>query len=277
MPAAVFAGNPFLEKTEKKQAPCAGFLRAGFLKKIVIWQGKLNKKVSEKVSEYKKNRNFGVFLGIAAVLFLYGMLHALGPGHGKTVISAWVMASRKKYRSVAMASALAAAFHALTAVLIVSISYMAINKAVSGEEGRIKDILQFAAGAVLLVVGISILVKVSAGHKGKNAENGKKYGDVHPVLLALGAGIVPCPSTTIMLIFSFSLGLVIEGLIFALAFAAGMAVTQMAIASGVWHLREKAEDVFTGKSAFAVTVIMPLISSVFLILAGGFILLPYAY
>jgi len=273
------AQNPFVEKSKKKdRGSDAGLIKNKFIKKIIVWQGKLNRQLGEKIESFKYDKSPGVFFLIVFICFAYGALHALGPGHGKTVISAWVVASRKKFRSVAAASVFSAVFHALSAVILISAAYIILKKTISGSEGKFRETLQFAAGIMIFAIGIYMMVKHllkrnKAGERGRLREN----NDVHPLLLAAGVGIVPCPATSVILIFSFTFGLVLEGLVFVLFFAAGMALTQVAIAGGVWHIREKAEDLKTGKTMVFFERVLPITGAAVLMLLGGFIILPYLY
>ena len=54
-------------------------------------------------------------LTLAALSFLYGILHAVGPGHGKTIISSYFVANEETVRRGVIISFIAAALQALTA------------------------------------------------------------------------------------------------------------------------------------------------------------------
>ncbi len=58
---------------------------------------------------------------LAGIAFLYGVLHAAGPGHGKAVISSYVLANRDTARRGIALSFLAAFFQACSAIIFVGI------------------------------------------------------------------------------------------------------------------------------------------------------------
>ncbi|MDZ4843033.1 MAG: nickel transporter [Hyphomicrobium aestuarii] len=60
-------------------------------------------------------------MALASIAFLYGVLHAAGPGHGKAVISSYVLANRDTARRGIALSFLAAFFQACSAILFVAI------------------------------------------------------------------------------------------------------------------------------------------------------------
>ncbi|MFP4466775.1 MAG: sulfite exporter TauE/SafE family protein [Candidatus Goldiibacteriota bacterium] len=272
------ASNPFIEKTEKKSS--GSIVENDFFKKIVIMQAKLNREVSKKIEYYKENKSYAAGGMAALLLFVYGLLHALGPGHGKTVISAWVVSSKKIYSKVVLVSVLSALFHALSAVIIVSAGYFFLKGIVFTDTAAVRNTMMLAAGILLLLIGIYMLWSLfSSGKKqdSRAAAELKNKKDINPVLLALVIGLVPCPSTSVILIFAFGFGLIAEGYLFILAFASGMAVTQVVIASGVWHLREKAESLVSGRFEFIIEKILPAAAAAVLMAAGFFVVLPYLY
>jgi ABC-type nickel/cobalt efflux system permease component RcnA len=61
--------------------------------------------------------------------FGYGVFHAAGPGHGKAVISAWLLATENELRRGVLIAFLSAAIQAMTAILIVSILLLAVASA----------------------------------------------------------------------------------------------------------------------------------------------------
>ena len=58
---------------------------------------------------------------MAGASFLYGILHAVGPGHGKTIISSYVVANEETVRRGVIISFIAAALQALTAIALVGV------------------------------------------------------------------------------------------------------------------------------------------------------------
>jgi hypothetical protein len=58
-------------------------------------------------------------ISLVTVGFLYGIFHAVGPGHGKGVIAGYVLASRSSYLHGLALSLAAAALQAVVAILLV--------------------------------------------------------------------------------------------------------------------------------------------------------------
>jgi nickel/cobalt exporter len=70
---------------------------------------------------------FAAAVGLASLSFIYGVVHALGPGHGKTIISSYVVANEETVRRGVVISFIAAALQATTAVALIGILAIALN------------------------------------------------------------------------------------------------------------------------------------------------------
>ena len=64
---------------------------------------------------------------LALLSFIYGVVHAVGPGHGKMVISSYVVANEETVRRGVIISFIAAALQALSAIALVGILAFALN------------------------------------------------------------------------------------------------------------------------------------------------------
>jgi nickel/cobalt transporter (NicO) family protein len=81
--------------------------------------------------------------------FLYGVFHAAGPGHGKAVISGWLLATENELKRGILIAFLSALIQALTAIVVVS----ALLLFVSGASAMAKDAAQFLESASYLMIG----------------------------------------------------------------------------------------------------------------------------
>lgn len=103
---------------EAREAP-------GLFQRIGTWvlntQQQLNRQLAAAVRQLKTENPLlalGTLIGIA---FAYGVLHAAGPGHGKAVISSYVLANNETLRRGVALSFLSAAVQALTAIIFVGV------------------------------------------------------------------------------------------------------------------------------------------------------------
>lgn len=139
---------------------------------------------------------------LVLISFLYGVFHAAGPGHGKAVISGWVLATENDLRRGIIISALSALFQALTAIVIVS----GLLLFVSSASAMARDVAGFLESAsYLMIAGLGLYLvwsgirpaRVSAavepGDAARRATEGVSFEIVTPLPDALPASHVHGP------------------------------------------------------------------------------------
>ncbi len=94
---------------------------------VVDTQQTMQRELANGVKRLKTENAFAAAVGLAALSFLYGVVHAVGPGHGKTIISSYVVANEQTVRRGVIISFIAAALQALTAVALVGVLAIALN------------------------------------------------------------------------------------------------------------------------------------------------------
>jgi nickel/cobalt exporter len=77
-------------------------------------------KMSGALTRMKRESAWTAAWTLMLLSFLYGVLHAAGPGHGKAVVSAWLLANERQLRRGVLISFMAAGVQALTAIVLVT-------------------------------------------------------------------------------------------------------------------------------------------------------------
>lgn len=90
-------------------------------------QSEVNRRLSAAVRDIRTGDPWFATFVLAGLSFAYGVLHAAGPGHGKAVISSYVLANEQTVRRGIALSFLAAAFQGLSALVIVGILVLALS------------------------------------------------------------------------------------------------------------------------------------------------------
>lgn len=203
-------------------------------------------------------------LTLGSISLLYGVLHAAGPGHGKAVISSYLLARGRSLRqgiALAWAGALA---QAATAIAIVVVGAMLLSMA-GFQLTRVALQAERAGYLLTLLLGLGMLghggwqlarLQRDAGpahhdpahhhhdDHGHGHAHGPACGHAHlppPVaggrsLLAavgvvLAVGIRPCTGALIVLVLALANGLFLAGIVAVLVMAAGTAVTVSVLAA----------------------------------------------
>ena len=156
--------------------------------------------------------------------FLYGFFHALGPGHGKTLVGSYFLASGGKWNVALLMALRIGIIHVVGAFLLVMSSIYIIQTFISKVLNDITLYTSYLSG--ILIVAISFWMLLQKLKTKKNvpscsccSHNNKKHWAV-----AFAAGIVPCPGTIVIFLFTFVAGNYFIGFLSAIAMALGMSL-----------------------------------------------------
>ncbi|MEI4479993.1 MULTISPECIES: nickel/cobalt transporter [unclassified Phyllobacterium] len=93
---------------------------------------------------------------LVGLSFLYGILHAVGPGHGKAVISSYMVANETTLKRGVFLSFASSMLQALTAVFIIGLTFLVLRgTTVSMDDAT--HIMEVASFALIVAFGLSLL------------------------------------------------------------------------------------------------------------------------
>ena len=127
---------------------------------LLFWvaekQRGFQRELAESVKRLKDGDAVAAALLLAGFSFLYGIFHAVGPGHGKAIITSFVVSNEATVRRGVLVSFLAAGFQALTAIALVSLLLVALN-ATGMQLTAWANTLETASYALIAAVGLYLL------------------------------------------------------------------------------------------------------------------------
>ena len=94
--------------------------------------------------------------GLLGLSFLYGIFHAAGPGHGKAVISSYLVANEETWRRGVVLSFASALLQALVAILIVAIAAVMFNATAPSMNAAVRWI-EIASYSLIALIGARLL------------------------------------------------------------------------------------------------------------------------
>jgi nickel/cobalt transporter (NicO) family protein len=126
------------------------------------------------------------YWGLIGISFIYGIFHAAGPGHGKAVISSYLVANDETWRRGIVLSFASALLQAITAVVLVAVAALLIGATAKmmGDTVRIIEIVSYALivllGARLFwVKGRAFLQTLHAVRKTSEPSHGHHHHHAH--------------------------------------------------------------------------------------------------
>lgn len=252
-PAAAPAGEP-------------GFF-SGLLGQIARWQSELQRDMAGLVRATKQGDALWPALTLVGFSFLYGIFHAVGPGHGKAVISAYLVGHDSRLKrgiALAFASSLVQGLSAVLLVLVLAVLLGASRFAV-GEQVRVLEIVSFG---LVILLGLWLAVRAWKGEScdhdhgiGHTHDHDHHHDHAHDHAVAVTArrglrrfwamaaivGIRPCSGAVLVLLFTLANGLFMLGVAATFAMALGTAMTVAVLATASVYGR-KAVLAFGGQA-----------------------------
>lgn len=254
------AASPFQAPGQPAAAPHAG----GWWGFVLDMQQTFRDRIVQSVRAMKSGEIFGGGMLLVAVSFLYGVFHAVGPGHGKAVISSYVLANGATVRRGVALSFLAAILQALSAIAIVSVFAIAL-KAAGLQINQMVQRFETASGVLIAVTGLMLLSVyarqrwwpapahdhggLAHAHHGDHAHDhhhhhahgedcgcghahmpdprdlSRDWSLRHAAAIVLAIGIRPCTGAILVLAFALTQGLFWAGVGATFAMAIGTAIT----------------------------------------------------
>jgi ABC-type nickel/cobalt efflux system permease component RcnA len=117
----------------------------------------MQRELATSVKRLKSGNALAATLTLAGLSFIYGVVHAIGPGHGKTIISSYVVANEETVRRGVIISFIAAGLQALTAVVLVGVLLIAMGST-GLEVNAWSNQLESVSYALIALVGLYLLV-----------------------------------------------------------------------------------------------------------------------
>ena len=227
--SATSGAAPVMESEAPDEAP--GLLARG-LDLVRSAQKELTRRLNGFGTRLKDNP-FGpalwMFLGLS---FVYGVIHAVGPGHGKAVVCSYFLSRPGSLLSGALMGNAITFVHMGSAAAAVGVAYLVFSTGMGGFAAASRAI-QPASYGLLALMGLFLLVKavldlrkggLRAGHGCDHAE---PEGESLRSILAVSfvTGLIPCPGAAVILAFSIGLNIFWTGVMALIVMAAGMGLT----------------------------------------------------
>jgi nickel/cobalt transporter (NicO) family protein len=168
-----------------------------------------------------------VVLGSLAVALFWGAAHALSPGHGKTIVTAYLVGQRGSPRHAALLGLIVTVTHTI-GVFGLGLVTLLLSRFIVPD--HLYPWLNLASGVLVVAIGASVL-RARWRHRAHPRHH--HHGHEHELalsrrsLVAVGVsgGLLPCPSALVVLLAAISLHRVGFGLLLIVAFSAGLALT----------------------------------------------------
>ena len=179
--------------------------------------------------------SFLVILASLGVALFWGAAHALSPGHGKTIVTAYLVGSRGTPRHAALLGLITTVTHTIGVFALGAVT-LALSAFIVPD--RLYPWINVLSGALVVIVGLAVLTgrwRSAHTHAHDHAhdhdhahghEDGHSHGGHHHhhhdeqpqdlrslVAVGISGGLLPCPSALVVLLAAISLHRVAFGML----------------------------------------------------------------
>lgn len=124
---------------------------SSFFGSVSVWQSHFYRQLTGAVRAWQADG--GAAWALMGLSFAYGVFHALGPGHGKAVISSYVLANRQTARNGALLALASSLIQALVAIVMVAVLAVVFN-ATAATMNEATRWLELASYALVTLLGV---------------------------------------------------------------------------------------------------------------------------
>jgi ABC-type nickel/cobalt efflux system permease component RcnA len=209
-----------------------------------------------------------VVLASLAAAFFWGAAHALSPGHGKTIVTAYLVGRRGRLRDAAVLGGIVTVTHTV-GVFALGLVTLALSQWIVPD--HLYPWLNASAGLSVLAIGLAVLRSRFRDwrhdhHLHHHHDHHHHHGhDRSLVAVGISGGLLPCPSALVVLLAAISLHRLAFGLVLIVAFSLGLALS----ITGVGLAAVLARSVFARRSFDGLLIrALPAVSAAVIVVAG---------
>ena len=164
-----------------------------------------------------------ILASLGAAMF-WGAAHALSPGHGKTIVTAYLVGQRGTPKHAALLGLIVTATHTV-GVFALGLVTLALSQFIVPE--HLYPWLNLVSGLLVVGIGASVLRTRLRRRRHHHHHDHHEHPTSFRSLFAVGVsgGLLPCPSALVVLLAAISLHRVAFGLLLIVAFSAGLALS----------------------------------------------------
>ncbi len=218
---------------------------------LLTFQRESNRLIAEHMRAIRDGDTMAPLLVGLVLAFAYGVVHALGPGHGKVVVASYFLGRDAQIGRGLMMGLQIAVYHVLSAIVVVALADLVLRQAFGSAPAEVAGVRLTSYGLIALI-GCTMLAQAVRRSRLRRAGieveddccgHGHSHGHAHHVhgsdsragvraqegALSLGVGIVPCTGAVLILLYALANDILLPGLLLVVAIAAGMAITMGAL------------------------------------------------
>lgn len=207
-------------------------------KQLVKWNTLINREIPKRMKALKDNPSPAILLSSLLAALAYGVLHTLGPGHGKMVVATYFLTHGAQFWRGSLVGVQVAFSHVAGAVFLVFATDIAMRQLLTDPTAQIFWVRSISYSLIILI-GIFMLIQAIRHGLGQN-QGGATCGHCNhghntaghtkrETIMSWCVGAIPCTGSLLILLYAMAHNMLWLGLAMVLLIAIGMALAMIAI------------------------------------------------
>lgn len=231
--------------------------------KVISYQNQFHRDLVSSITDFSGSENFTTWFAVVFISFLYGVFHAIGPGHGKAIITTYLATHKENIKKGIIVSVASSLMQGITAIALVSVLVIGLGLITRQAMNNVTHLEAFSFSLVSILglyIFIKGLLKTPFYKKLKSNKESSVVHDHHGccgcsshskpdvkgdwkaiALTIISIGIRPCSGAVLILGASLLLGNFVIGLTAVLAMSIGTAIVVATIAVMTVFFRTRIE------------------------------------
>lgn len=213
--------------------------------KYIIYLKEFTQKVKDYLLKIKDGDNIALF-SLLFISFIYGVIHAIGPGHGKSLAFSYFMSNKSSYIKAFLISQASAFIHIIGALVLVSLALFIIDTFLNSFVQNSVVILTKVSAIMIIFLALFLLYNklknrscscnscCSSENKSSTIKwsisknDSKPFQKLKPsfvkkdLFFVITAGLIPCPGTVLLFVYAFVLKTYLAVFLAAIFISLGM-------------------------------------------------------
>lgn len=216
--------NPFFSDDGTKNAAPPPVYSTG-QNAFIKLQFEYRDKISEIIINAKNSGSNKFFIYLIAFSFLYGIFHAAGPGHRKTILFSLFLSRRSTPLEPAAAGFLSSGIHAGTSLVVIAVLYIIQKTLISlSSADNIYAWMEGVTFSLIFLFTVALIIlKISRMKNGNIIESDEKgFKSLYPMIIL--TSMVPCPGAMMLMLLSLYAEMPKAGITGIIAMSFGMGI-----------------------------------------------------